>query len=78
MKYPGGIYQIVNNENGKMYIGSAVNLNNRRKCHICMLKKGNHHCNYLQHAWDRSGEKGFSFCVLEYVKEERQLIKREQ
>ena len=72
-----GIYQIANNRNGKIYIGSAVNLNSRFRTHLCRLKKGNHHSIYLQRAWNIDGAKNFVFIVLEHVPDVKQLIIRE-
>jgi len=78
MNQISGIYQICNNENGKVYIGSAVNLKRRMACHFSKLKEGDHHNRYLQHAWNKSRGQGFFFGVLEYVKKINQLIIREQ
>lgn len=38
-----GIYQIRNLVNGKVYVGSAVNLQHRRREHRSDLRNGNHH-----------------------------------
>ena len=74
---PSGIYQIANNMNGKIYIGSAVNLHGRFRSHLCRLKKGNHHSIYLQRAWNIDGAKNFVFIVLEDVPNVKQLLTRE-
>ncbi len=37
-----GIYQIRNSQNGKLYIGSAVNVRNRWVEHRKLLRKGAH------------------------------------
>lgn len=72
-----GIYSIVNLVNGKIYVGSAVNLNKRWKNHKVELRL-DRHCNiYLQSAWNKYGEENFSFIVLEYCEREK-LIEREQ
>ena len=72
-----GIYQIANNVNGKIYIGSAVNLKQRFRIHLCRLKKDNHHSIYLQRAWNIDGATNFVFIVLEYVPDKKQLLTRE-
>lgn len=72
-----GIYRITNVEDGKVYIGSAVNFTKRWSGHRYALSKGTHPNPYLQHAWDKYGESAFVFEVLEEVEEDR-LLEREQ
>ena len=72
-----GIYQIENNINGKIYIGSAANLNDRSRSHLSMLKRGKHHSRHLQHAVDLYGLGNFVFMVLEHVPDVKQLVTRE-
>jgi GIY-YIG catalytic domain len=62
-----GVYQIRCKSNGKIYVGSAVNLRARWDTHRRDLRRGLHHNSYLQRAWDRCGESGFELVVLEYV-----------
>ena len=59
-----GIYQIINLDNRKAYIGSAVNLDKRWRGHKYELRKNEHHSPYLQNAWDKYGEDAFEFNVL--------------
>jgi hypothetical protein len=68
-----GVYQIRCKRNGKIYVGSAVNLRARWDTHRRDLRKGFHHNPYLQHAWDRYGESDFELVVLEYVEVARLL-----
>lgn len=72
-----GIYKIVNSKNGKFYIGSSVNIRKRKHVHFSALKKGNHHSQYLQNAWNKYGESAFTFEVLELCEKEA-LLTREQ
>jgi len=62
-----GVYQIRCKPNGKIYVGSAVNLRARWDTHRRDLRRGLHHNPYLQNAWDRYRESAFEFLVLEYV-----------
>lgn len=72
-----GIYCIFNMRNGKLYIGSAVNLRKRAGSHIHYLMK-NKHCNkHLQNAWNKDGIISFLFIVMEYCETDK-LIGREQ
>ena len=73
-----GIYALKNVTNGKVYIGSSVNMHNRRNRHLNDLRSNRHYNNYLQRAWNKSGEENFIFEVLEYVPEENQLIEKEK
>lgn len=59
-----GIYQIKNTVNGKLYIGSAVDIAARWGRHRFDLRKGSHHSKKLQRAWNKYGEKSFVFEVI--------------
>ena len=69
-----GIYQIRCRENGKIYVGSTVDLQARWRSHRRDLDNGVHVNPHLQSAWNRYGEKSFEFSVLEYVDENRLLV----
>jgi len=72
-----GIYEIQCINNGKRYVGSAVNLHNRMCVHLHNLRKGIHHSNYLQKSYNKHGEDAFEFYVIE-VCDKPSLIVREQ
>jgi len=72
-----GIYYIENKLNGKVYIGSAVNLYNRFKKHRSLLNRNMHANQYLQNSWNKNGEINFTFSIIEYV-DKHNLLKREQ
>jgi group I intron endonuclease len=76
--YKSAIYGILNLINGKIYIGSAVNVYHRLHTHKSKLKYGNHGNKHLQSAWREYGELAFEFIVLEYVLWKSDLIDREQ
>lgn len=48
----GGIYAIINKDNGKVYIGETQNIRHRSKAHISLLKSGKHTCKALQEDYD--------------------------
>jgi len=73
-----GIYQIINLQNGKFYIGSTRKLRTRLREHFSDLRTGRHHSAPLQRAWNKYGEAAFSVKVLEHVEDLSQLIVREQ
>lgn len=71
-----GVYAILNKENGKMYIGSSINIPGRFIDHRKYLRKGNHGNKIFQNDWNIYGEHNFELIILEYV--EKNLIEREQ
>lgn len=73
-----GIYVITNQVNGHRYVGSAVNLLQRKTDHLKDLKVGKHRNAHLQHAYDRYGPDAFSFVILELVEHAHDLLSREQ
>ena len=77
-KLKSGIYQIVNTVNGKVYVGSAVNLGTRWQKHRYELKRQNHGNIHLQRAWNEYGADAFEFVVVEHVDDPNDLIVREQ
>jgi len=78
MEIKSGIYQIKNLVNGKIYIGSAVNINRRWREHKSQLLLNHHHCSYLQNAYNKYGLSNFEFSVLEYINDCSKLIECEQ
>jgi group I intron endonuclease len=62
-----GIYQIRCTQNGKIYVGSAVNLRARWELHRRLLNMNQHHNPHLQSAWKLYGPANFEFSVLQYV-----------
>ena len=73
-----GIYRFINFINGKMYIGSAINLRNRHKDHLVYLRIGKHSNRYFQNAFNKYGKENFIFHILEYVELKENLLVREQ
>jgi group I intron endonuclease len=67
-KKPTGVFQIKNTANGKIYLGSSLNLEGPLNGHKFMLKIGNHRNKGLQKDWNEYGEDKFVFEILEVVK----------
>lgn len=65
MSAKSGIYAIRNSNNGKLYVGSSVNLNARRKQHFSDLRCRRHSNQHLQRAFNRYGEEAFFWEVLQ-------------
>lgn len=72
-----GVYKITNIQTGKFYIGSSINIEKRWREHKLALKKNKHHNPYLQRVWNKYGEHGFEFSVLEICSIE-EILNREQ
>ena len=65
---PIGIYQIKNKANGKVLIGSSVNLPAILNRHKAELKLGSHHNPVLLEEWREYGPEMFEFKELEVFK----------
>lgn len=78
MKIKSGIYKITNKNNGRYYIGSSVNINNRWNEHKRTLKQNKHDNDFLQKSWNKHGEESFLFEIIEYVLDLDKLLEREQ
>ena len=71
-----GIYKIENIIDGKVYIGSSINISKRLKNHKIMLSGGYHDNKYLQNSVVKYGINNFNFEVLEICDEDN-LVKKE-
>jgi group I intron endonuclease len=65
---PSGVFQVKNAANGKVLLGSSLNLEGSLNKHKFMLKIGSHTNKGLQKDWDEFGPDNFTFEVLEEVK----------
>lgn len=65
---PTGIYQIRNTANGKLLIGSSLNLDGSVNSNRFQLKMNCHRNSQLQQDWQTYGETSFIFEVLEELK----------
>lgn len=64
-----GIYALVNQSDGKRYIGRTVNFRKRKNDHFWMLANNRHFNNHLQRAWNRGDEIRFEIierCAPEF------------
>jgi hypothetical protein len=71
MKTEGGVYQIRNTQNQKVFVTATPNfktINGRR----LMLKGGSHKNRQLQEEWNQFGEDAFVFEVLEVLEEKKE------
>ncbi len=64
---PAGVFQIQNKVNGKVLLGSSLNLEGALNGHRFTLKIGSHRNKALQEDWNQYGEENFVFEVLETI-----------
>ena len=65
---PAGVFQIKNKANGKVLLGSSLNLDGALNAHRFMLSTGSHRNGALQKEWNEYGAATFVFEILEMVK----------
>jgi hypothetical protein len=64
---PAGVFQVKNTANGKVLLGSSLNLEGPLNLHKFMLKSGHHMNQALQKDWDEFGPDKFVFVILQVV-----------
>lgn len=65
---PSGIFQIKNTANGKILLGSSLNMEGPLNGHKFMLTIGRHTNEALQKDWNEYGADKFVFEILEVVR----------
>lgn len=75
MNIPGraGVYEIINTENGKRYIGSSLNLRRRFNNHFNALKQHKHRNVILQSAWNKYGQENLLFNILIFCDKNKRI-----
>lgn len=64
---PVGVFQVKNTVNGKVLLGSSLNLDGVLNQHRFMLSHGSHYLAALQKDWNQFGAAAFVFEILETV-----------
>jgi len=64
---PSGVYQVKNLANGKVLLGTSLNLEGPLNRHRFMLKINSHPNKELQKDWNELGPDQFAFEILEVV-----------
>lgn len=77
-KIPMGIFQIRNLTNGKVLIGSSLNLNGIFNRHKFALNAGSHQNTALQADWNELGGDKFAFEILEELEPRENLDDRKE
>ncbi len=73
-----GVYTITCTVNGRVYVGSSIDVARRFRHHIRALQEDKHDNRYLNHSWKKYGEAAFLLDVIEIVSNPKLLIEREQ
>jgi group I intron endonuclease len=55
------VYAIKNIVTGMSYVGSTIDWKHRKSSHLSLLRRGMHHSQWLQRAWNKYGESSFIF-----------------
>jgi len=63
-----GVFQIKNKVNGKLLLGSSLNLDGPLNRYKFELRLGSHRNKKLQEEWQQYGEENFDFEILEVIK----------
>lgn len=76
----GGVYIILNVNDGKCYVGSTKSFKDRWYEHRCRLNRSVNPASRLQRAWNREGAANFKFLILDYSQDlsRGNLVKIEQ
>jgi group I intron endonuclease len=69
MSIVSGIYKITNLISNKVYVGSAINLSNRKATHFYKLRNNTHGNPHLQNAFNKYKEENFVFQIIEIVED---------
>jgi group I intron endonuclease len=77
LPHASGIYQIRCLPTEKIYVGSAVDFQQRWHQHRLSLRNGRHRNRHLQSAWNKYGEENFVMEILEYASP-AELLQMEQ
>jgi len=73
-----GLYTIINEINGKWYVGSTKNSFSKRfSKHLDLLRKNRHSNPHLQGAYNKYGDENFSFVIVKVLRHSK-AIKEEQ
>lgn len=62
----------------RIYVGSAINFENRKSVHLCELKNKKHGNVKLQRHFNKYGKEDLVFSIIEPVENREELIQREQ
>lgn len=65
---PAGVFQVKNTVNGKVLLGSSLNIEGSLNKHKFMLKGGLHRNKAMQDDWNEYGPENFIFEIVEVIR----------
>lgn len=74
----GGIYKIINLQNGRIYIGSTYRFKERFRGHNNDLVMGRHLNKFLQNDWNKCGSDVFVFEAIKSIENKAERLAEEQ
>ena len=75
---PACVYQIVNNQNGRIYVGETFRGELRWKKHLTGLKGGYHPNTDLQKDFNKFGEEAFEWSIIKELPKDREILAKEE
>jgi hypothetical protein len=78
LNQPACIYQIINNQNGQIYVGETMRGKLRLAKHLTELR-GNYHSNpNLQEDFNKFGEEAFEWSIIKELPKDREVLTKEE
>lgn len=75
---PACVYQIVNNQNGRIYVGETIRGELRWKEHLRYLRGGYHENSNLQEDFNKFGEEVFEWSIIKELPKDREVLTKEE
>ena len=75
---PACVYQIINNQNGRIYVGETIRGELRWKGHLTCLRGGYHDNSNLQEDFNKFGEEAFEWSIIKELPKDREVLTKEE
>ena len=75
---PACVYQIVNKQNGRIYVGETTQGELRWKSHLTYLRGGYHDNSNLQEDFNKFGEEAFEWSIIKELPKDREVLTKEE
>jgi hypothetical protein len=75
---PACVYQIVNNQNGRIYVGETFRGIFRWKEHRKTLRGGYHNNSNLQADFNNFGEEAFEWSIIKELPKDKEILVKEE
>ena len=80
LKYdqPACVYQVVNSQNGRIYVGETLQGELRWKSHLRHLRGDYHRNSNLQEDFNKLGEEAFEWSIIKELPKDREVLTKEE